>query len=247
MKPEIFLVHGWNMPPVVWGPIAQQLANRFKITLAAMPGYSSDNSPPDSIDSEQDPLKTVMDSLLEQAPPTSHWVGWSLGATVAMACAIEHPSRMDRLTLISPTPCFTLRPDWELGYDQKSFLSLLKITQRRFDLGAKNFLTLQSLGEHLQQTFTDVCNHRPTDAALKQGFNILCQSDLRSQITNIKTPTQIIAAATDNVIPPPASHWVAQAIPHSTLQTLGAGHGTPITNAQEISNLIASFSTGSTQ
>ena len=242
MKPEIFLIHGWNMPPVLWDPISRLLAERFKITLAEMPGYSST----DSADSEQAPLETVKAALLEQAPPTSHWVGWSLGGTVAMACSIEHSSRMDRLTLISPTPCFTLRPDWEFGYNQKTFQSLLKITQRRFELGTKNFLSLQTLGGHQEKTFTDVCDHRPTNAALAQGFSILCHTDLRNQIANIKIPTQIIAASADNVVPSEASRWVAEAIPQSTLHTVGAGHGIPITDAQAISDLVAEFSMGGT-
>ena len=73
-------------------------------------------------------------------------------------------------------------------------------------------------------------------------YETLSDTDLRSQLIEIRTPTQIIAAKSDNIIPPMASRLCAEQIPNAIFQTLGDCHCLQVTQPAKLARLLLDFS-----
>ena len=239
-KPTLFLIHGWNMPPLVWAPLLDRLRDRFDVHVATLPGYGQASELSDEADDD------VLANLIDQAPERSHWCGWSLGATLAMQAAIAAPVRISKLTLISPTARFLKADDWPAGIAASVFDQLLRITQKKYAVGLKRFLQMQLPSENhtdLRNRLTDsISENRPSDFALRAGYEILSDTDLRNQLVKITIPTQVIAANSDNVISPASSRSCADQIPNATFETLGDCHCLPVTQPVELARLLLEFS-----
>lgn len=192
-------------------------------------------------------LETLVSIIAKQAPAQAHWVGWSFGATLAMAAANQSPEKIDSITLISPTPCFTARPDWRHGFERSTFEKLLRLTTKHYAAGTKQFLRLQwadATNQTFDSTLTNLLNNQPTKAALQLGFDILCDTDLRSTLPHMQNPAMIIAAENDNIIPPAASKFTADHLPAASFETIGNGHALPLSHPQSLAVAIESFAGG---
>jgi pimeloyl-[acyl-carrier protein] methyl ester esterase len=148
------------------------------------------------------------------------------------------------MSLISPSPCFLTRRDWDRGFEKQTFEKLLRVTNKKYELGTQLFLKLQSPSMP-SQVFESVLNQlklsQPTADGLQTGFESLCESDLRSRLTEITIPTQIISARTDDIIPPPASHYVSERLPNAICETIGNDHAIPISHHHELARSISNF------
>ena len=238
-RPKLFLIHGWNMPPLVWNPVIEQLQKCFDIQVATLPGYVH------TTDRREETCVDLLADLLDQAPERAHWCGWSLGATLAMQAAITAPKRISKLTLISPTARFLTTDDWPQGISASVFDQLLRITKKKFEVGLKRFLKMQlpdddqtDLRNRLAES---IVANRPSEFALQSGYETLSQTDLRSRLGEITVPTQVIAADSDNVIPPTASRLCAEQIPDAIFQTLGNCHCLPVTEPVNLARLLLEF------
>jgi pimeloyl-[acyl-carrier protein] methyl ester esterase len=261
VKPELLLLHGWNMSPAVMLPLARSLTANFKVTLAVMPGYpipaetelrlagvcvatTANATPATDCGVSKDPLNWLVKLLTDQAPAKAHWVGWSLGATLAMAAAQQSADRIESMVLISPTPSFVIRNDWPHGFEKSTFERLLRLTTKRFPIGTKQFLKLQGPklpDETFAANLATLLQQPPTDEALQTGFDILCDTDLRPSLKDLQTPAKIIAASQDSIIPPTASQYIAACLPNASLTTIGSGHALPLSHPQMLANTIANF------
>ncbi|MDB2686857.1 alpha/beta fold hydrolase [Mariniblastus sp.] len=246
MKSKLFLIHGWNMPPLIWNLLLEQLREIFDIQVATLPGYERTAK---GVANNVEPSADTMDQLLAQAPERSHWCGWSLGATLAMQAAIAAPERISKLTLISPTARFFQDDDWPHGASASVFDRLLRLTKKKYAFGLKHFLQLQlpndTQADLRNQLTEQIKNHRPSEHALQSGYDTLKNTDLRSRLGEIKVPTQVIAASFDNVISPMASQLCAQQIPNATFQTIGNCHCLPMTRPKELAKLLMKSSVDS--
>ena len=105
--PALVAVHGWAMHSAVWSDFMDRLRERYRVTCIDLPGHGrSANVPvPDSLDG-------WAAACAEVAPPRAIWVGWSLGAQVALRFATRCPGRVERLVLFGATPRFEQAADW---------------------------------------------------------------------------------------------------------------------------------------
>ena len=244
MRPKLFLIHGWNMPPLVWDWLIEKLDEQFEIHLATLAGYAPVDSSPNEL------LETTatdcLTELFAQAPDRSHWCGWSLGATLAMEAAIKFPDRISKLTLISPTARFFEDKDWPHGISASVFERLLRISHKKYAVGLQRFLQMQLPGEdHIErrnQLADRIGSNRPTDLALQQGYEILSVTDLRGRLNGIKIPTQVIAANADDVISPVTSRLCADQIPNASFHVIGDCHCLPVTQAAALAERLLEFS-----
>ena len=100
------LLHGWGFLPSIWHAVTEQLERQGV--------KNSINTPALPLSGNISQL-TAIETLFDTLPESAHLVGWSLGGELALAYTLCFPERVKSLTLISSTPCFMHRPDWELG------------------------------------------------------------------------------------------------------------------------------------
>jgi len=232
----IVLLHGWGFLPGIWSPVIEQLQQRgveLPITTPALPlnGHISQ--------------LTAIESLFDTLPDAAHLVGWSLGGELALAYALCFPERVSSLTLISSTPCFMNRPDWDLGQPA----TLLDDFDQRLDDSPtallKRFSSLIRHGDNTamrDRALTDslLNQSEPDTERLTSGLRFLRTIDLRGAC-NTKTempPISLIHGTADSVVPMAAAQWLAQALQSTLTPIENASHALPLTHAVQIAEQL---------
>ena len=88
-------------------------------------------------------------------------LGWSLGGQVAIQLAIKNPQFVEKLILMSTTPCFVERRDWPYGVKKQFF--------NKFEIDANNKINDTLMKFFLIQT-KDIVNAKDTMIFLKRNF-----------------------------------------------------------------------------
>ncbi|MEK6771183.1 MAG: alpha/beta fold hydrolase [Pseudomonadota bacterium] len=108
--PDLVLLHGWGLHAGVWESLRAPLARRYRLHLVDLPGYgrSRDIDPPTT-------TEELAAALVQQTPAGALWLGWSLGAQIALLAAHRSPEHVHRLVLVAATPCFVTRAGWPMA------------------------------------------------------------------------------------------------------------------------------------
>ncbi|NEX18325.1 MAG: pimeloyl-[acyl-carrier protein] methyl ester esterase [Halochromatium sp.] len=83
-RPNLVLLHGWGMNNAVWDALPATLTDRFQLHPIELPGHGQAPFEPEWRD-----LPDWADAVLAQAPDQAIWLGWSLGALVALQAALQ--------------------------------------------------------------------------------------------------------------------------------------------------------------
>ncbi len=208
-KVPLVLLAGWGVNSQVWRPLVPLLSDTFELHLLDLPGYGHD---PDYRGSYS--LSAIVNRVLEAAPQSAVWVGWSLGATIAMQAAILHPERFSGLQIISGTPRFMAAPDWEWGMHVEPLNQLMDSFELNYETGLKKFLLLQTQQRPLvrEQLSSILSLPGPSWSTLQHSLRLLIETDLRTTVHGIRVPTRILAGVHDRVVSATASRWLAEQI-----------------------------------
>jgi pimeloyl-[acyl-carrier protein] methyl ester esterase len=238
------MLHGWGFNAGVWQAVTERLAGSFQIHVVDLPGHGHSPSP----DGNNYSLASVIDTLLSAVPENAHWLGWSLGGTLAMAVALQQPQRVSRLVLVTATPKYVNGNGWQHGIDKNVFDQFTRQLLDDSEKTIKRFLSLQTMGspdgrllaQHLWKTLA--VHPQPQLAALQGGLEILEQTDLRDQLNNIYQPTLVVHGDRDQLVPAGAARFLAANIKNSREKCFtGSGHIPFITHSDEFCQTITDF------
>ncbi len=238
---DLVLLHGWGMHSAVWEDFATRLAQQFRVTLVDLPGHGrSAGQGPFS-------LARVAEILLDALPHRAHWLGWSMGALIALHIAHRHPDRVQRLVLVAGGPRFLSDTDWP-GMEPELLQRFADDFTRDYAASLKRFVLLQNLGQdHAQARYKELTTRLlacppPEPSALEGGLGILKNTDLRDVLAELKQPVLQILGARDRL----ASRGMGQAMLKlggrcqvHVLET--AGHMPFLTHQEETLVLIRDF------
>ncbi len=93
--PRIVLLHGFTQTGACWPLIADALAADHEVAAVDLPRHGGSAS----IGGDVPAIATMLAAAL--GPAT--WIGYSMGARIALAVAVEHPDAVDALVLVSGT------------------------------------------------------------------------------------------------------------------------------------------------
>ncbi len=223
--PDLALLHGWGMHGGVWDKVREDLAQHFRVHVVDLPGYgASPRCAPYSVEA-------VARQVLAALPEHTHVAGWSLGGQVALQMTLLAPERIEKLLLVSTTPCFRVRADWPHGLSDAALAEFSQGIEQDYEGTLKRFLSLQARsGEEARAVIarlreTLFARGRPTLETLRAGLKILADLDLRKHVSTITHPALIIHGSHDTLAPSAAGAWLAQALPHATFELIqGAAH-----------------------
>lgn len=240
--PAVVLVHGWGLHGGVWADLAQALSPSLGLSVVELPGHGL------SADTEPFELGQLTDWLAQTLPGPRYWVGWSLGATVCLQLALQHPAQVRGLGLLAATPRFTSAADWPWGTAPQllqGFAAELQCDARGILM---RFLGLQVQGAQRPQGTLKTLRARwaerpaPRLAGLLSGLDILRHTDLRGRLGEIQCPALVVAGAQDRLVPPQASAELAAALRHARLETVaGAGHAPFVAAPDMVAALLRDF------
>lgn len=245
-KPEVVLLHGWASHPQVFRSLTRAMEKTCRVHALPLPGYAG------AMPCEPCTLERMAQVLSAAAPRACVVVGWSLGAQVALAWARQAPRQVERLVLMSATPCFTQRAGGETAWPHAvSALTMRQFTsamQRDAQGLLRRFVALQAQGDaravrvaHQLRTalFT---NPLPPLDVLAAGLDLLRVTDLRALLPSIAQPALVLHGERDAVTPCAAGEALAAAMPQAQLVTMAdAGHAPFLSQPDAVAARISEF------
>ncbi len=244
--PDLLLVHGWGMNAAVWKPFADRLAGRYRVTAADLPGHGLSEGPAEPT------LRAWAEACLSAAPPGAVWVGWSLGAQVALRAALDAPQRVRRLVLFAGTPRFTRAPDWPHATPEKLGRQFAAALLEDPTGTLERFLALQVRGSTeatetlriLRAALRDRPPPRPD--ALEDGLRLLLTDDLRGELDALKPQSLWLFGERDTLVPAEAAEAIARLAPRAEVLILhGAAHAPFLSAPDRVARLVDTFLEGS--
>ena len=238
-KPTLALLHGWGMNPRVFDGMIAQLNEHLTLLPLALPGHGGTEI------LTTDTLSTWAMQISAQLPDQTILLGWSLGGQVAMRIALDHPSQIKRLILVSSTPKFVLDDSWQAGIPLADIMSFGEDMQRDTRATLLRFLTLQTRGASAQKVLLESLRETffaaplPAPQALSAGLEMLVHTDLRTELATLTQPTLVIHGSLDKLTLPSAGAWLAEAIPHAKYYVIdGAAHAPFLSHPQQVAEAI---------
>ncbi len=224
MAQPIVFVHGWGMNAKAWQPMVDSCPAAFEPLLLELPGHGQARQ---QIFPHQ--LDELVEGLLEQAPASAVWCGWSLGALAGLGAALRHADRMQGLVLIAGTPRFMQSADWPAGTPVALFREFAQRMADDSSAGWRRFMLLCLQGDPLARqrarefTACVQAGGMPSSQALQAGLAVLENTDLRSELKRIQQPVRLICGGQDTVCSAQASHWLQRQCGWPLLE-IEAGH-----------------------
>jgi len=243
-RPKLVLVHGWGLNSAVWQPLANLLSNSFDCVCIDMPGYGANSHRKAPSD-----IGGLAEKLLKEAPDHAHWCAWSLGGIAALVAANTQPERFKSLNLLCTTPKFTQSTDWEMGMDIDVFKKFATELKADYQTGIKKFLLLQAgAGSQAKALAMDAAqllkqHPDPSPETLESGLDILNKTDLRTELSSLSIPCQVISGRRDRVVHPEAGKELSTLIPNAEYQLLNSGHAPHLSCPDGLARLILKHST----
>jgi 3-oxoadipate enol-lactonase len=231
----VILIHGLGDDHRAWRKVVGDLMLDHRVILYDLRGHGESGlgQPNGSLAQLAGDLIALMDAIDLDSATLS---GFSLGGTVAMRAAIDHPGRVDALALVATSSRVNaLAAEW---YTERAEAA---------STGAEGLRAM------LDRDTEDVYRHRPDEipaglairrqsTADPAGYANACramarlrQESLDPELGRITAPTIVVAAEDDQHCPPRAGEIIVNAIAGSELIVLpDTGHPVPIERPAEV-------------
>jgi 3-oxoadipate enol-lactonase len=229
----------------VWDPVAPTLARDFTCILPDNRGIgrSVGRRKPHTLADYSADYAELLDRLqLDRA----HVIGLSLGGIIAQRFAIDHPSRVDKLVLVSCADRFTAylhRVSALLGHSLRRFPRHMFVQTMEILTTAPFYLDA-NVDEIDRQAQERVKAGVPARAMGTQ-LRALLRSDVDPADYKILNPTLVVAAEHDHLIPNCYARRMAAKIPDSRFVLVrGAGHNPLVEKPDVVLPIISRFLKG---
>src|SRR5579872_1849649 len=108
--PPLLLLHGFSETHVMWHRVAPQLADRFTLIIADLPGYGWSDMPESDKDHTPYTKRAMAQTMIEAMEQLGHvhfaLAGHDRGGRVAYRLALDHPGRLSRLAVLDILPTY---------------------------------------------------------------------------------------------------------------------------------------------
>lgn len=226
----------------IWRAFAQRLAQQHRVICVDLPGHGlSPVIEPFTLDS----ISQALDNTLGDEPAV--WLGWSLGATVALDYARSHPERVKGLLLMCGNPCFTQQADWP-AMPSKVLAQFAEQLHANSHATLVRFLALQVFDLDNYKTLLAELKAAvmecpaPDPVALDGGLAILKQADLRQALSALPMPAAALFGTRDALVPVAVGEAMRQLLPALHVQVLEkAGHIPFLSHPDAVQAIINDF------
>jgi pimeloyl-ACP methyl ester carboxylesterase len=255
-EPTVILLHGLGGFGESWRHNMPALARRVQVFALDLPGYGQSAKPAGPYDLGFF-ARVVHSFMATMGLGQASLVGHSLGAAVAVTCALTHPSRVERLCLIGGlVPGFPYRPAWIyralsrpglgevlalLGH-ARLFKAALARCFHNPVAGEVDFLVnfayRARTSPEARAALLSTVRHIGRDFADRAEA-------YRRAIATLEAPVLLIHGQQDLVVPPSHVASVTEALPRATVRWVEAcGHFPQIERAADVNGWMADFLSG---
>ncbi|MEJ8473542.1 alpha/beta fold hydrolase [Roseibium algae] len=108
--PPLLLLHGYPQSHVMWHKLAPELAKHFTLVIPDLPGYGQSSIPPLSEDHAAYSKRRMAEIFVTLMANLGHesfqLVGHDRGGRVSYRMALDHPDRIERISVIDILPTY---------------------------------------------------------------------------------------------------------------------------------------------
>ncbi|MFD1702527.1 pyrimidine utilization protein D [Methylopila henanensis] len=225
-----------------WKPQLAALEQRYRVVVYDHRGAGANAGPlPDgySIGHMAD---DVLDILDDGGFGPVHFVGHALGGLVGLDLALRRPDRLASLTLVnawakiaSPTlRCFEARTALLRHAGVAAYVRAQAIFLYPAEWIAANEARLAADEAHAIEGFQG-------EDTLLRRIAALSAFDVSRRLSEVPTPTLVVAATDDVLVPWTASRDLAEGLPRGRLQLGTGGHASTVTEAAAFNSVLREF------
>lgn len=240
---NVVLVHGWGLHGGVWRDLATRLSASFRVIVLDLPGHGRSRHADSAFT-----LEVLADTVQRSLAGPAVWVGWSLGALIALTAALRFPAAVDRLVLIGASPRFVQAPDWPQAMAPETLAQFARELETDYRGTLTRFLSLQAgdgdAGRETVRRLRAVLAERgdPAPAALRAGLRLLAETDLRARLAEVSAQVLVLHGGRDRLAPPAAGEYLAARLPRARLTLIPpAGHAPFLSHPQETWSALEPF------
>ncbi len=243
----VVFAHGFGCDQQVWKGITPFLEQKYRVVLFDYVGSGkSDKSQYSferyaSLHGYKEDLLEVCDALqLENIL----FVGHSVSSMIGMLASIERPELIKKIVMIGPSPYYMNEEGYHGGFEQSDIAELLDMMEINYKEWAKYLAPVVMQNEdrpELTQEFEEIlCSNDPVIA--RQFAEVTFNSDVRSELANVKVPTLILQPKFDAIAPLEVGRYIQTQITGSKLVVMDAmGHNPHLSSPLETANFIEVF------
>ncbi len=242
-RPPLVLIMGYGGLMEMWPPaLIQGLARDRRVIVFDNRGmgFSGSSDAPYTIELFAEDALTVLDGLgIERA----HVLGWSMGAFIAQELVLRHPSRVDKLILLTGS-CGGEAAIWPDDAIWNSLTDLSGTLEERIQRMLTNLFPQTWLRQNPDPAaFLPPITAPIIDAHIqRQAQTLRTWPGACDRLPAITNSSLIIAGVEDRVIPRENAPILTQALPHArTVEIQGGGHGVMYQEPERLAELVDGF------
>lgn len=226
-----------------WNKLFPLLKDDFRILAPDMAGFGFTERPADAVYTMSKWVKQAIDFLDAMNVEKANLVGNSFGGALALAIAINHPQRVNKLVLmgsmgVSFSLTYGLDRVWGYTPSLANMEELLEIFTYDHSFANEDLIKTRyesSMQPGFQESFSAMFPAPRQESVERMAGN-------QHYIRNIKHETLIIHGREDRVIPLETSLKLIQLIENAQLHIFGkCGHWTQIEHTEEFADLLRGF------
>ena len=240
--PPVILSPGLGGSGGYWTPNLAALAERHRVILYDHRGTGrSDRALPAELDVDDmaDDMLALMDGI---GLASASVVGHAAGGVIGLSLALRQPARLASLVVVNGFAA----PDMHFLRCMATRLDLLEHS------GVLAFVRAQPLflyparwiSEHIARLETEEAGHVAHfqgTANVAARIGALATFDIADRLGEIETPTLLIAAEDDMLVPDLCSEQLEQGMPHARLDRMRGGHACNITEPDLFNRHLLEF------
>jgi 3-oxoadipate enol-lactonase len=236
---NLVLLHSLLSDRSSFEPLAALIARERRLILVSLPGFGKSTPGGPTIGDHADAVAATFDDLA--LPPETDVLGNGLGGFVALALAIRHGTRFERLVLVGSAIAFP-----EAG--RATFRALAdKVEQGGMaavvDAAMRRMFPEPFIAANPEIVAGRQAAFRRIDPAV---FAAVCRAlaalDLSGELCDIQNPSLLVVGAKDEATPPGLGRALAERLAHARLIEMpGLGHCPHIQDPDAFVAAIAPF------
>jgi pimeloyl-ACP methyl ester carboxylesterase len=238
----VVLIHGIGEDHRSWRKLVPLLCMRHKVIAYDVRGFgqSSLGDAKGTLAQLGDDVIGLLDAL---ALPSAHVIGFSMGGTIAMRAAIDHPERIKKLVIVATTSRVN-----DAAMDRYLELAHLALNERdrfaeRLDTDVRRVY-----GDYPDEIVANLELRRQATADPRGYANAalamasLRRAPLDDELARVRSESLIVAGALDPNCSPRAAEVMRSRIPRAALEILDdAPHPIPTLRAEALAALLQRF------
>jgi 3-oxoadipate enol-lactonase len=233
----VLLLHGLGSSGDDWAPQVAALADRYRVLAVDLPGHHRSARPPGDLTIER--MAAGVEDLLDRlAIEAAHVIGLSLGGCVALALALDAPSRVRSLVVVNAFARWQTAGIRGAARGMRRAVLAMAAPMRVL----ASAVAREAFPEPEQITLRQAAVARLTANSRRHYLACLAalvRFDVRDRLGEIRCPTLVVAGAHDTTVPFAAKVLLARSIPGARISVVdGSGHVTPGDQPQVLNELI---------